>query len=241
MIFLLRNIRQKLLSNNKVATYLLYAIGEIILVVIGILIAVNIDNWNEANQRKELENKLLEEMISDLALQADDILININTHQASMASCKVIRNTLLEERPYHDTLSQHFVRVYNFTIFHSKNGAYKMLETQGISLISDDHLRAQITNYFDISIPFQLEIQQVTIKQIQAASENHLKLFKNLNWAEPMEPWDYQSLAKNKEYISWLSYTSANKSFELSRFKNLLEENKKLSLTIKKVLAQSQK
>ena len=42
-----------MLGNNKVATYLLYAIGEIFLVVIGILIAVQIDNWNEAQKEKE--------------------------------------------------------------------------------------------------------------------------------------------------------------------------------------------
>ena len=46
MLFLLRKIRQKLVADNKVKSYLLYAVGEIILVVIGILIAVSLNNWN---------------------------------------------------------------------------------------------------------------------------------------------------------------------------------------------------
>ena len=59
MLFLLRNIRRKMLTENKVTTYLLYAIGEIFLVVVGILIAVQIDNWNEAQKEKESLNEYL--------------------------------------------------------------------------------------------------------------------------------------------------------------------------------------
>ena len=47
MIKFFRKIRQRLLTENKFSKYLIYAIGEIILVVIGILIALQINNWNE--------------------------------------------------------------------------------------------------------------------------------------------------------------------------------------------------
>lgn len=47
MIRLFRNIRKQLTSENKVSSYLRYAIGEIVLVVVGILIALQINNWNE--------------------------------------------------------------------------------------------------------------------------------------------------------------------------------------------------
>lgn len=53
MIKFFRKIRQKLLSENKFSNYLLYAVGEIILVVIGILIALEINNWND----QQIENK----------------------------------------------------------------------------------------------------------------------------------------------------------------------------------------
>ncbi len=48
-----RKIRQQLLSQNKISKYLLYAIGEIVLVVIGILIALQINNWNEKIKTQE--------------------------------------------------------------------------------------------------------------------------------------------------------------------------------------------
>jgi len=56
MIKFFRKIRQKMLTENKFSKYLLYAVGEIILVVIGILIALQINNWNE--ERKE-QTKLI--------------------------------------------------------------------------------------------------------------------------------------------------------------------------------------
>ena len=61
MIEFFRKIRQKLLSENKFSKYLIYAIGEIILVVIGILIALQINNWNENNKQKiSIEQSLIE-------------------------------------------------------------------------------------------------------------------------------------------------------------------------------------
>ena len=59
MIKFFRKIRQKLLTENKFSKYLLYAIGEIFLVVIGILIALQINNWNERQKNIISRNELL--------------------------------------------------------------------------------------------------------------------------------------------------------------------------------------
>lgn len=59
MIKFFRKIRHRLLSENKFSKYLLYAIGEIILVVIGILIALQINNWNENRKLEKSKHKLM--------------------------------------------------------------------------------------------------------------------------------------------------------------------------------------
>ena len=76
MIRFFRKFRQNLLSEGKTGKYLKYAIGEIVLVVIGILIALQINNWNE-------HKKLKKEYISDLKaikenLEKDDLTITAN-------------------------------------------------------------------------------------------------------------------------------------------------------------------
>jgi hypothetical protein len=70
MLFLLRKIRRKLMEKNKVTTYILYAIGEIVLVVIGILIAVSINNWNTQTKTNDLEMRFLSDLIKDLSLDS---------------------------------------------------------------------------------------------------------------------------------------------------------------------------
>ena len=67
MIKLFRNIRQNLIMENKTGKYLKYAIGEIILVVIGILIALQINNWNEVRKNDEKEALLIKNIIEDLS------------------------------------------------------------------------------------------------------------------------------------------------------------------------------
>ena len=59
MIPFFRKIRKKLADNNQFFKYSRYAIGEIVLVVIGILIALQINNWNEDRKNKLQENKIL--------------------------------------------------------------------------------------------------------------------------------------------------------------------------------------
>jgi hypothetical protein len=70
MIKFFRRIRQKMLTENKFSKYLLYAIGEIFLVAIGILIALQVSNWNEIDkkkqQRKTYEQSLISELKTDL-------------------------------------------------------------------------------------------------------------------------------------------------------------------------------
>jgi uncharacterized protein YpmS len=63
MLRFFRQIRQRLLTDNKFSKYLLYAVGEILLVVFGILIAIQVDNWNEEKQ----EHRELQGYLSNIA------------------------------------------------------------------------------------------------------------------------------------------------------------------------------
>ena len=81
MIKFFRKIRQNLIMQNKTSKYFKYAIGEIILVVIGILIALQINNWNE--NRKELYNeakilKTLNDEFSENKITLDSTLVLLN-------------------------------------------------------------------------------------------------------------------------------------------------------------------
>ena len=73
-MFKFRNIRQSLLMKDKITKYYKYAFGEIVLVVIGILIALSINNLNEARKNRIEQLILINNIIEDLRL--DSIHIN---------------------------------------------------------------------------------------------------------------------------------------------------------------------
>ena len=66
MLHFFRKIRHKLLTENRFSKYLLYGIGEIILVVIGILIALQVDKWNQARENEEKVRTILADMMVEL-------------------------------------------------------------------------------------------------------------------------------------------------------------------------------
>ena len=65
MMKLFRKIRKRLAAENKPIEYLKYAVGEIFLLVIGILIALQINTWNEQRKREQVREKLIQTLISD--------------------------------------------------------------------------------------------------------------------------------------------------------------------------------
>ena len=77
MINFFKKIKQQLLTENRFSKYLVYAIGEIVLVVIGILIALQLNNWNEVRKIRIQEIKTLKELRSDLLQNINDIDENI--------------------------------------------------------------------------------------------------------------------------------------------------------------------
>jgi len=66
MINFFSKIRKKLADDNKPLKYMRYAIGEIVLVMVGILLALQVNNWNEGQKERLLENEILTDLLIDL-------------------------------------------------------------------------------------------------------------------------------------------------------------------------------
>jgi hypothetical protein len=81
MLRFFRQIRQRLLTDNKFSKYLLYAIGEILLVVIGIVLALQVDNWNQKRQREEEVAKYLINLRDALQDDVSSLDNTISTNQ----------------------------------------------------------------------------------------------------------------------------------------------------------------
>ena len=96
MISFFRKIRQKLLSQNRVTRYLVYALGEIALVMIGILLALQVNNWNQSNKDNLLEktflNKLKSNLQDDVNLYKDIIIGNEMIYNHLDTASAILKN-----------------------------------------------------------------------------------------------------------------------------------------------------
>ena len=81
MGLLFRKIRQKLLYGNRMGKYLSYAIGEIFLVMVGILLALQVNNWNEDRNQQRVEKEIISGIRNDLAQDKDYIALIISLAQ----------------------------------------------------------------------------------------------------------------------------------------------------------------
>ena len=149
MFHILRRIRQNLLQSNHFRTYFLYAIGEILLVVIGILIALQINNWNEKRIEIKQEVELLMDFKNSLELDLkNEIQPLISRLQNDTFRIQTLLNSTQKAQITQDPNikgPRNGVPVLTHEVaFNPQVTTYKTLESHGVSLIRDKNLRNKI-------------------------------------------------------------------------------------------------
>ena len=117
MIKLFRNIRKKLLEQGKLTNYLKYAIGEIFLVVIGILIALQINNWNQTQAERKVEKEYITSLLEDIATDTTNIQLAIKNNEIRIKYLDSLASMCFNYRP-EDMNDPKLYELYNRTIRH---------------------------------------------------------------------------------------------------------------------------
>ena len=113
MIKFFRQIRQRLLTENKFSKYLLYAIGEIVLVIIGILIALNLNQRSEQKKAEAKIDAIFEDVLKDLKTDIDQSTKVIKFFKRKDSLLSIVLNTNLTYEDYADENSYSIWRVAN--------------------------------------------------------------------------------------------------------------------------------
>ena len=150
MIKFFRKIRQRLLTENKFSKYLLYAVGEIVLVVIGILIALSINNWNESLKTQSRISLHYKELKEELKFDLE----RINQHIARLETIDnhgiYIRAYLNMKLVEIDTprLKRAFLGAGFYVTFDASRVAYDNLVSSGdINLFANNALKRKLGEY----------------------------------------------------------------------------------------------
>lgn len=139
-----------MLIKNKFSKYLLYAIGEIVLVVFGILIALTINNWQKENDNKKLEKRYVTDLI--INLKKDSTSLHDLYKEAKRASdAKDSIMEYLNHQDYKiDSLSEYFMHQWNpYKIFSPSTSTIDEMKSNGdLKIISNEGIRKQIVDIY---------------------------------------------------------------------------------------------
>ena len=209
MINLLRRIRRNTMTENKPDLYLVYAIGEVVLVVIGILIALQIDNWNEAKNLHRTEMLLLKEMKSNLEDSMAEAQWNMTYNMEKLNANEVVLENLNSPGNYNDTLNFYYANLMGGSYFSKNTSAYDNLKSLGFHIIENDSLRIRITELYSNRFAY-----------IDLLESNFIDNFYSLR----LEPLILSNIITD---TMWISATPVNQS-KLARnheFKEAIKKN----------------
>ncbi len=183
-----------------------YAVGEIVLVMIGILLALQVNNWNENRKERILEIGMLNELVVGLTSDINILNFNIEKHNQATKSCEIVLNALSGSEKFADSLAYHFAAVNYYTRFESSKGAYESLKSKGFEIISNDSLRFEIINLYDQQYKIIQENSKIEIELILELrtnfNQNYFDKFVIFNERYPhyggeMIPNDFNQLKLN--------------------------------------------
>jgi len=250
MINFFRKTRKKMADDNKPMKYMRYAIGEIVLVVIGILIAIQINNWNEAKKIEILEKKFLESLRSDLV--ADTIMLS-----------KRIKESEGYKSDYYDFVHQSyeiqntfedFLSIQALLEWHSehlvvRNLTFKELSNSGqLNIFKNNILKDSIASFYlkyetkathireynEYSVKELIKVTSITVRVSGRADYlfDEPKMFKEYDWEFINDP---SSIEFNLLQNAVAAYSNKHKTF-ISFFEFLLKEANSLIDQINKEL-----
>jgi hypothetical protein len=149
MLKFFQKIRRRLLADGNLKRYLIYAVGEIILIVTGILLALQINNWNEANKSNRKEQiflqKLHEELISNASILKKDIAYNEQMIDRIEYILQHFHNDLTCSDSFAHLLPM-MTWTYQLTLVSS---AFESLKSSGFDIIKSNQLKLKIIALFD--------------------------------------------------------------------------------------------
>jgi len=249
MIKFFRKIREKMLTENKFSKYLLYAIGEIILVVIGILIALSINNWNE-NRKNTIEEKaILESLYENLNLaktQSESLIAEEDTLKERLI--RILRIDSKYSKTDFEKIPDSIFKsaVWDLQSDQPTFNAYNNLKnTNKLSLIKSKKINEKFTdlefhqNKLNDILEDRLSVHQIRVDDILEKEINFIPLVKSniptINIENEIQN-NYKQILDNKRIRNLLGMKLSFTQDVIDRRQNLDDEIRSLILYIESEL-----
>jgi hypothetical protein len=213
MLKFFRNIRYNLMNTGKTSKYFKYAIGEIILVVMGILIALQINNWNQNRINSNEELVIIKSLKSGLIKDKSDILYNTNYFNESIMSANKVIKALESDLPYNDSIPIYLGEMMRPMKFLYSTSAFETLKSKGISLIRNTELRDEIIHVFDSRYTFFIGEETRHLEELHRGleevfptriEESYVFDLKAKGLGPKLVPINYKNLKTDEEFLYYI-------------------------------------
>jgi len=207
MIKFFRRIRLRLVSENKFSKYLLYAIGEIFLVLIGILLALAISDWNSARVEKQLEKRTLTELRKGILIDLDLITAQQEKVNKSLLDINYLQSLIKKnDYEYSKELDTLFGVIYGVRILKLNSAFYEDLKSAGLKLIKDEDIRLQIVQLFENNYEQLNWINELEMSINDVNRPYYLSNFKNLSFSKYATPNNFETVWRDTYFHNIVDY-----------------------------------
>lgn len=220
----------RFLNNDKkqITRFLWYAVGELILIVVGIYLALQLDNWKQNEERKDAEIEILDEISAGFVKDINDLKFNIFLHQTAAQSGARIIDHFAKNLPYNDSLGHLFAKVLWYSRLVTNDGPFETLKAKGLDLISNDSLRIKITFMYDNQYEGLRAFEKNTflpddyMLSVCATRFDKTEIYiplPDFNFESGvMIPYDYEALKKDRDYAHVVKTLSSKNTFVVEFF-----------------------
>lgn len=209
MQLFLRKLKRSVFTRGRYKIYIFLALGELILVVAGILIAVKIDNWNESKKELRTEINTLKEIHASLKISRDNLVELNKSNKRWLSYNKKILNYLEQKKPYDKSLDVCFGTYYWSGKAQLTTAAYAQLKNKGLDIITNKEIRRDIMYIFeDYFGQVKTEHEEWDNQYLSSVIyPEHIKLFQkyypdsaSIFSDEYARPNNYQALLQNQKF-----------------------------------------
>jgi len=213
------------METGKTGKYLKYAIGEIALVMIGILLALQVNNWNTEKQLRKQELGFLQELKT--GMEADKTLLEItlidykSDHKALLILDSILK---FPDYLYTKSLDTLFGKVYGLRHVRLNNAFYEDLKASGLQIIHDENLRSTIVNLFENNYKLLGTYIEQERSVNQVTRPYYLEHFSALDFQDSATPNDYKKIWNDPVYKNIVHYRIITLEFnQLTEYKKTID------------------
>ncbi|MDX1592207.1 MAG: hypothetical protein R3283_09595 [Balneolaceae bacterium] len=233
MITLFRRIRHKLIDSGSATKYLLYAAGEILLVVIGILIALQVNNWNEEKRLNQQIDSTLLVITEDLIRDEEAINETMLFLEGDLAAQENIIRTLEQGDTFAEQTYRDLGRVMLLRRTELTDNGYNLLKELGMNNLNDTELRDALYDYYERKAKIALrEIQDDKVEFENTWIEYVREHFRIWNFGEQAIPNDGSFIRNHSYFLTMIRMNLNNRESTLNAHEEALSANRELIQTI---------